>query len=165
MNRVKGEHSGGVRLAMMSIEKMTQQKDWKDHTECLVRLLTILTESVMRHDSQEWTIATEAKAREAGTAIAAASETTANSHGAKARIEASVGAATSGATTVQSSTVGSMSATKADTEARRAGTLVTAARLAGTKAGGSGVMNGSNVTGRVIGQVAVDTAAATDTVT
>jgi len=38
---------------MMSIEKMTQQKDWKDHTECLVRLLTNLTESVMRHDSQE----------------------------------------------------------------------------------------------------------------
>jgi hypothetical protein len=50
---VKGEHSGGVRLAMMSIEKRTQQKDWKDHTECLVRLLTNLTESVMRHDSQE----------------------------------------------------------------------------------------------------------------
>ncbi len=54
MNRVEGEHSGGVRLAMMSIEKMAQQKNWKDHTECLVRLLIIiLTESVMRHDSQE----------------------------------------------------------------------------------------------------------------
>jgi len=37
----------------MSIEKMTQQKDWKNHTECLARLLTIFTESVMRHDSQE----------------------------------------------------------------------------------------------------------------
>ena len=40
-------------LVLMAIEKMTQQKDWKDYTECLVRLLTILTESVMRHDSQE----------------------------------------------------------------------------------------------------------------
>jgi hypothetical protein len=50
---VKGEHSGGVRLAMMSIEKMTQQKDWKDYTECLVRFLIILTESVVRHNSQE----------------------------------------------------------------------------------------------------------------
>ncbi len=50
---MKGEHSSGVRLAVMSIEKMTQQEDGKDHTECLVRLLTILTESVMRHDSQE----------------------------------------------------------------------------------------------------------------
>ncbi len=164
-----------MRLAMMSIEKMTQQKDWKDHTECLVRLLTNLTESVMRHDSQEWTIATEAKARETGTAIATASATTANSHGATTEIGASVGAATSGATTVQSSTVGCMSATTADTEVRRTGTLVTAARLAETKAGGSGVMNGSNTTGRagamvaavtgVIGQMAVDTAAATDTAT
>jgi hypothetical protein len=52
MKRVKVERSGGVRLAMMSIEKMTQQKDRKDHTECLVRLLTILTESVVRHNSQ-----------------------------------------------------------------------------------------------------------------
>jgi hypothetical protein len=52
-----------------------------------------------------------------------------------------------------------MSATTADTETRRAGTLVTVARLAETKAGGSDVMNGSNA----IGQVAVDTAAATDT--
>ena len=91
---------------MMAIEKMTQQKDWKDHTECLVRLLTNLTESVMRHDSQEWTIATEAKARETGTVVATASATTANSHGATTEIGASVGAATSGATTVQSSTVG-----------------------------------------------------------
>ena len=163
---------------MMSIEKMTQQKDWKDHTECLVRLLIILTENVMRHDSQEWTIATVDKARGTGTTIATASATKANSHGAKTKIGASVDTATSGTATVQSSTVGSMSATKADTEARRAGTLVTAARLAETKAGGSGVMNGSNVTGRasavvrntaavtgVIGQMAVDTAAATDTAT
>ena len=175
---MKGERSGGVKLAMMSIEKMTQQKDWKDHTECLVRLLTILTESVMRHDSQEWTIATEAKARETGTAVATASATAANSQGAKTEIGASVDTTASGATTVQSSTVGCMSATKADTEASRTGTLVTAARLAETKAGGSGVMNGSNATGRagamvrdttavtgVIGQMAVDTAAATDTAT
>ncbi len=98
---MKGERSGGVKLAMMSIEKMTQQKDWKDHTECLVRLLTILTESAMRHDSQEWTIATEAKARETGTAITAASATTANSHGAKTEIGASVDTTASGAATVQ----------------------------------------------------------------
>ena len=120
---------------MMSIEKMTQQKDWKDHTECLVRLLIIFTENVMCHDSQEWTIATEAKTRETGTAITAASEATANSHGTKTEIGASVDAATSGATTVQSSTVGGMSATTA--------ALVAAVRLA--EAGG------------------VDTAAATDT--
>jgi hypothetical protein len=50
---VQGERNSGVGLAMMSIEKMTQQKDWKDHTECLVRLLTILTENVVRHNSQE----------------------------------------------------------------------------------------------------------------
>ena len=163
---------------MMSIEKMTQQKDWKDHTECLVRLLIILTENVMRHDSQEWTIATEARARETGTAIATASATTANSHGAKRKIGANVCAATSGATTVQSSTVGGMNATTADTEASVTGTLVTAARLAETKAGGSGVMNGSTASGRastvvrdtaavtgVIGQMAVDAAAATDAAT
>jgi hypothetical protein len=71
-----------------------------------------------------------------------------------------------------------MSATTADTETRRAGTLVTAARLAETKAGGSDVMNGSNAIGHasavvrntaevtgVIGQVAVDTAAATGVAT
>jgi hypothetical protein len=75
---------------------MTQQKDWKDHPECLVRLLIILTENVMRHDSQEWTVATVDKARETGTTIATASATKANSHGAKTEIEASVGAATSG---------------------------------------------------------------------
>lgn len=163
---------------MMPIEKMTQQRDWKNHTECLVRLLNILAESIMRHNSQEWTIATEAKARETGTAIATASATTANSHGAKRRIGTSVCAATSGATTDQSSTVGCMSATTAGTEVRRTGTLVAAARLAETKAGGRGVMNGSNATGRagamvrdtaavtgVIGQMAVDTAAATNTAT
>jgi hypothetical protein len=163
---------------MMSIEKMTQQKDWKDHTECLVRLLIILTENVMRHDSQEWTIAAVDKARETGTTIATASATKANSYGAKTEMGTSVGAATSGATTVQSSTVGRMSATTANTEVRRTGTLVAAARLAETKAGGSDVMNGGNVTGRVsavvrgttavtgvIGQMAVDTTAATDTAT
>ncbi len=53
MNRSERERSGGVRLAMMPIEKMTQQKDWKDQPECLVRLLIILTENVMRHNSQE----------------------------------------------------------------------------------------------------------------
>jgi len=175
---VKGERSGGVGLAMMSIEKMTQQKDWKDHPECLVRLLTILTENVMRHDSQEWTIATVDKTRETGTAIAVESAAVANNHGAKTEIGTSVGAATSGATTVQSSTVGCMSATTAGTEVGRTGTLVTAARLVETKAGGSGVMNGSSVTGRasavvrdtaaavsVIGQMAVGTAAATNTAT
>jgi hypothetical protein len=50
---LKRKRSGGEGLARMAIEEMTQQKDWKDHTECLVRLLTNLTESVMRHDSQE----------------------------------------------------------------------------------------------------------------
>jgi len=50
---VKGEHSGGVRLARMAIEEMTQQMDRENHTECLVRLLTIFTENVMRHNSQE----------------------------------------------------------------------------------------------------------------
>ena len=43
-----GERSGGVRLAVMSIEKMTQQKDWKDHTECHAHPLTIFIESVVR---------------------------------------------------------------------------------------------------------------------
>jgi hypothetical protein len=157
---------------MMSIEEMTQQKDWKNHTECLVRLLIILTENVMRHDLQEWTIATEAKARESGTAITAESATTANSYG------ASVDTTASGATTDQSSTVGCMSATTADTEASMTGTLVTAARLAEATASGSGVTNSSNATGcasavvrctaavtGVIGQMAVDTAAATDAAT
>lgn len=120
---------------MMSIEKMTQQKDWTDHTECLVRLLTILTESVMRHDSQEWTIATEAKARETGTAITAESATTANSHGAKTEIGTSVGAATS--VMNGSNVTGRASAVVRDTAA---------------------------VTG-VIGQMVVDTAAATGTAT
>jgi len=128
----------------------------------------------MRHDSQEWTIATEAKARETGTASA----TAANNYGATAEMEASVGAATSGATTVQGSTVGCMSATKAGTEASMTGTLVAAAHLAETKAGGSDVTNGSTASGRastvmrdttavtsVIGQMAVDAAAATDTAT
>jgi len=123
----------------------------------------------MRHDSQEWTIATEAKARETGTASA----TAASSHGATTEVEASVGAATSGAATVQSS-----SATKAGTGASMTGTLVAAAHLAETKAGGSDVTNGSTASGRastvvrdttavtgVIDQMAVDAAAATDTAT
>jgi hypothetical protein len=178
VKRVKGEHIGGVRLAMLSIEKTTQQKDWKDHTECLVRLLTILTDSAMCHDSQEWTIATEAKARETGTAVATASATTANSHGAETEMGASVDTTASGAATVQSSTVGCMSATKVDTEASMTGTLVAAARSAETKAGGRGVMNGSNANGRagamvrdaaavagVIDQMAVGTAVATEKAT
>jgi hypothetical protein len=162
----------------VAIEEMTQQMDWENHTECLVRLLTIFIENVMRHNSQEWTIATEAKARETGTAITAESATAANSHGAKTEIGTSVGAATSGAATVQSSTVGCMGATKEDTEASMTGTLVTAARLAETKAGGSDVTNGSTASGRastvvrntatvagVIDQMAVGTAVATDAAT
>ena len=176
---MKGEHSSGVKLAMMSIEKMTQQKDWKDHTECLVRLLTILTDSAMCHDSQEWTIATEAKARETGTAVATASATAASSQGAKTEIGASVDTTASGAATVQCSTVGCMSATKAGTEASMTGTLVAAARLAETKASGSGVTGrANNVTGRasavvrdaaavtgVIDQMTVGIAVATDAAT
>jgi hypothetical protein len=167
-----------VRLAMLSIEKTTQQKDWKDHTECLVHLLTNLTESVMRHDSQGWAIATVCRARETGTAVATASAATANSYGAKTEIGASVDTTASDAATVQSGTAGCMSATKADTEASMTGTLVAAARWCETKASGSDVTNGSTASGRastmvrdtaavtgVIGQMAVNTAAATDSVT
>jgi hypothetical protein len=71
-----------------------------------------------------------------------------------------------------------MSATKVDTEASMTGTLVAAARSAETKAGGRGVMNGSNANGRagamvrdaaavagVIDQMAVGTAVATEKAT